>query len=157
MLLKVKQRAGAKQKQRLCRAGGRSGCENRFRKRRRERRGLLPSQAPWHNTVFRYTNNVAGSVVVFHVVCIDLGSRLQSIDSMPTENACDALAASVYCAVCKVNLNGREQYLDHLKGRMHRRRGGQFSGPSTAAPSEAGGDMPSTAAPSEAGGDMRRR
>jgi len=65
-------------------------------------------------------------------------------------------AGSVYCVVCKVNLNCREQYLDHLQGRTRRRklRQGQSSVPSTAAPSEAGGEMPSTTAPSEAGNDI---
>ena len=92
--------------------GGRSGCAHRFRKRRRER-------------------SVAGNAI-FHVVCIDLGSRQQSTHAMPTadawetlsttvEVAGDAMAASVYCAVCNVRLNGPAQYADHRKGRMHRK------------------------------------
>ena len=51
----------------------------------------------------------------------------------------DDMEARVYCALCRVFLNGPPQYADHLKGQKHRRnlRGGQSSIPSTAAPSEA--------------------
>ena len=87
----------------------------------------------------------AGSVLghaYFHAVCADLGSRQHSTHAVPTagtwetwsttvEVARDAMAANAcagdttakFCEVCKVWLNGPAQYVDHLKGHMHRPRG----------------------------------
>ena len=51
----------------------------------------------------------------------------------------DAMPATVYCAVCRVNLNSDGQYQDHLRGQKHSKNlsRGRSSLPSTAAPSEA--------------------